>query len=306
MGAGPQDLLLEEAVVVQVQSFSYRPLVGAHTLIATDDPAKFMAAPIGRCFVGPTFAIWCAAPDLQGSMIWGALDERTIQDMMEVGTFIHRPEISRRRRGLSDCRALERADADVLLGFITSARDRVAEWTAGLERQALLVPDGVGGILISGALPLAGVGHSLHVAHELDTALTYLDHPAAAAAHAAATSIVATMRGRSALVSRLRAHLGQNLHAATIERSASALRMSTRTLQRELHQLATSFSDELRRVRIATAELLLAQTDLKIEAIATQVGFGTASRMSATLRRELNVTASELRAERHSKKIAAR
>ena len=82
--------------------------------------------------------------------------------------------------------------------------------------------------------------------------------------------------------------------------------MSTRTLQRELHQLATSFSDELRRVRIATAELLLAQTDLKIEAIATQVGFGTASRMSATLRRELNVTASELRAERHSKKIAAR
>jgi transcriptional regulator GlxA family with amidase domain len=84
----------------------------------------------------------------------------------------------------------------------------------------------------------------------------------------------------------------------TIDVVATALGMSTRTLQRELRRLDTSFSDELRRVRIAAAEALLVLTDLKIDAIATQVGFGTASRMSASLRRERNLTASELRARR--------
>ena len=74
--------------------------------------------------------------------------------------------------------------------------------------------------------------------------------------------------------------------------------MSTRTLQRELTRLDTSFRDELLRIRIATAQTLLAHTDQKIEAIAIQIGFGTASRMSAWLRRELNRTASELRSER--------
>ncbi|HET9992616.1 MAG TPA: helix-turn-helix transcriptional regulator [Kofleriaceae bacterium] len=267
-------------------------------LIATTDPSEFTAAPIGRCFVGPSFAIWCASPELQGSILWGALEERSIRDMMTVGQFIHHRAIAPRRRSISDCRHLERAAADVLLGFVTSARADVASWTHGLERQALIVPSGVGGILISGALPMTGIAHAMRVVHELDEALAFVDHPAAETAHAAASSIVAARRGPSVLLSRLRAQLGREHRATSIERSAAALGMSTRTLQRELHELGTSYSSELRRARIAVAEMLLVQTDRKIESIAAQVGFGTASRMSASLRRELNVTASELRAAR--------
>jgi AraC-like DNA-binding protein len=267
-------------------------------LIATDDAAEFAAAPIGRCFVGPTFATWCFAPDLQGSFVWGKLDARSIADMMKIGEFIHRPDISRRRRAISDCRELERADADVLLGFVASARDHVSSWSFGLERQALLVPAGLGGMMISGVLPLTGVEHPLRVMHDLDEALAFIAHPAAAIAHAAAARIVDAHRGPSVLLARLRAQLARDLATTTIERSAAALGLSTRTLQRELSALATSYSSELRHARITAAERLLVQTDLKIEAIAAQVGFGTASRMSASLRRELHVTASELRAER--------
>jgi AraC-like DNA-binding protein len=276
-------------------------------LIATSDPDEFAASPIGRCLVRPTFAIWCAAPDLHGSILWGSLDERSIREMMSVGSFIHHPDMAARRRGLTDLRDVEHADANVLLGFASSAREQVDGWTMGLERQVLIVPPGLGGMMMSGALPLAGIEHPLKIAHDLEAALAFVDHPVARSAYAAAAAIVRATRGRSALIDRVRAQLRADLDGATIESCASGLGMSRRTLQRELQSLATSFSDELRKLRIATAEALLAHTDIKIDAIAVQVGFGTASRMSAMLRRERNRTASELRAERQSStKIAAR
>ena len=273
-------------------------------LVPTYDREEFVASPIGRCIVRPTFATWCAAPDLHGSILWGALDERSVREMMSLGAFIHHRDIAPCRRGLTDLRDIEHADANVLLGFASAARDQVTDWATGLERQVLIVPTGLGGMMMSGALPLAGVEHPLRIAHDLATAFAFVDHPGAQAAHAAATAIVTATRGRAALVGRVRAQLHSDLSGATIERCAVGLGMSRRTLQRELQGLDTSFSDELRRVRIATAEALLVHTDLKIDAIALQVGFGTASRMSAVLRREMNLTASELRAERRTKAAA--
>jgi AraC-like DNA-binding protein len=269
-------------------------------LVPTYDREEFVASPIGRCIVRPTFATWCAAPDLQGSILWGALDERSIREMMTIGAFIHHPAIAASRRVITDLRDIENADANVLLGFASSARDHVSRWASGLERQALIVPTGLAGMMMSGTLPLAGVDHPLRIAHDVDTAVEFIDHPLARAAHAAAIAIVTATRGRSALIGRVRAQLRSDLSGATIESCATALGMSRRTLQRELRSLDTSFSEELRRVRIATAEALLVHTDLKIDAIAIQVGFGTASRMSAMLRRAMNLTASELRTERRS------
>jgi AraC-like DNA-binding protein len=265
-------------------------------LVATDDPAEFLAAPIGRCVVAPNFAIWCASPDLQGTIVWGTLDEACVRQMMAIGGFIHRPEIAARRRVLVDCRDLERIDADVLLGFTALARERVPAWQGGLERQAIIVPAGLIGILVAGAMPSIGVGHPLRFAQDVDDALAFVDHAGARTAHAQATELAEGVRGRSALLYRLRAEIGRALADTTVDRCAAALAMSTRTLQRELERLETSFSDELRRVRIAAAETLLVHTGVKIDAIASQVGFGTASRMSAVLRRELDLTAGELRA----------
>ena len=264
--------------------------------IATDDPAEFASAPVGRCIIGPTYLIWCDSPELQGAIVWGELDERAVRDMLAIGKFVHHPEIAERRRVLVDCRDLLRIDADLLLGFTEMARERVTTWSGGLERQAILVPTGLGGILIAGALPSVGAVHPLRFTHDVAAALEFVDHPAASEAHHAAMAIAAAVRGPSTLLFRVRAHLGRDLSEATVESVAVALGTSTRTLQRDLGRLDTSFRDELRRARIAAAEVLLVHSDLKIDAIATQVGFGTASRMTASLRRELNVTASALRA----------
>src|SRR5262245_65072455 len=120
-------------------------------MLVTHDPEEFAAAPIGRCIAGASFLIWCYAPDLQGSVVWGTHDERSIREMMAVGRFIHHADIAPRRRAIADCREVERIDADVLLGFTAMARERLETWTAKLERQALLVPAGLEGILLAGA-----------------------------------------------------------------------------------------------------------------------------------------------------------
>jgi AraC-like DNA-binding protein len=265
-------------------------------LVSVDGIDEFIADPWGRYIARPTFLVWCRSPDLQGALIWGDLDQPSMRDMMAVGAWVHRPDVSRRRRVLVDCSGVQRVDADVLLGFAQLARDRVPVWSTGIERHAIVVPAGLGGILIGGALPSVGVSHPVRFTHDLEAAIAYVDHPLARASHDEAAAAAVAARGRSALLFRLRGELGRELTTATVERAAAALGMSVRTLQRELGRLGTSFSDELRGVRIAAAETLLVHSDLKIEAIATQVGFGTASRMSAMLRRELDVTASALRA----------
>ena len=265
-------------------------------LVPVDGIEEFIAAPWGRYIARSTFLIWCRSPELQGALIWGDLDQASMRDMMAVGAWVHRPDVSKRRRVLVDCSGVQRVDADVLLGFAQLARDRVPVWSTGIERHAIVVPSGLGGILVGGALPSVGASHPVRFTHDLEAALAYVDHPQARPSHEHASEMATAARGRSALLFRLRAELGRALASSTVESSAAALGMSVRTLQRELGRLGTSFSDELRSVRIAAAEALLVHSDLKIEAIATQVGFGTASRMSAMLRRELDVTASALRA----------
>ncbi|MCE9571873.1 MAG: helix-turn-helix transcriptional regulator [Deltaproteobacteria bacterium] len=262
----------------------------------THDVRAILAAPIGRCLVTPGFVVWCHAPDLAGVVLWGTPDERALTDMMAACALVHHPRIVKRRRALIDCSAVEHIDADVLVGFSAQARGWVATWERDVARHAVMIPSGWGGIVMAGALTAAGASHPIRITEDRATAYAFLEHPAAAAAHAAASQIADAVRGGSGLVHRLRVHVARELATATAASAAQALGMSTRKLQRALARIGTSFSDELRRVRIMQAETLLVHSELKIEAISTRVGFGTASRLSAALRRERHVTASELRA----------
>ncbi|MCE9576971.1 MAG: hypothetical protein K8W52_27745 [Deltaproteobacteria bacterium] len=235
---------------------------------------ELCADPIGRCLIGSTFALWCAAPDLSGTILWGAPDERDGRALLAAMAFVEHPAVARERCALFDCRAVERVDGEALLEFTRHARERMAEWSPRTRRQAVLVPDGLAGILFTGALATLAPSHPCRVATELEAALAFLDHPLAAAAHAAASAHAEAVRGHAALLGRLRLVLAPRLVEATVESCAAALGLSARTLQRELHRLGTSFSDELRRARVAAADELLRFTDAKIESTTVFCGAG--------------------------------
>jgi AraC-like DNA-binding protein len=271
---------------------------GSSRLVATYDPDEFAASPVGRCIVGATFALWCHSPELQGAILWGVLDERTLGEMTRIAALAHPVSSGGRRRLLVDCRDVERVEVEMLLSL--NARPLGPAWTTAVDRPAVIVPASLVGILIAGALRTIAPSAPIQVTQDPDHAIAFVDHPAAHKAFALAARIVGLSRGRATLLSRLRVQLSRDLVGASVETSATALALSRRTLQRELRRHNTSFSDELRRARVAAAEALLVYTDLELETISARVGFASAESMSATLHAESHVTASELRARRTS------
>jgi AraC-like DNA-binding protein len=274
-------------------------------MLSLASPAEFLASPIGRYTAGRTFAVWCHAPELTGTMMWGTPDDRDIREMVEVLDFVHHADISPARRALVDCSGVERIDADTAMVFSELARTRVAGWSSRTGRHAIVVPRGLAGILAAGSWVSVSPAHPVRFVHRVEEAFAFLAHPDAPAVHAEACTIVDAARGRDALLGRLRAHLAREMVNPSMPDCASALGMSARTMQRELARLRTSFSDELRRVRVTAASELLELSDLKIESIAARVGFGSASRLSAMVRRERNATPSEVREAARARRDAA-
>jgi AraC-like DNA-binding protein len=259
---------------------------------------EFLAAPIGRYVVGRTFVGWCAARDLAGTTQWGEPSEDDVRAMLALMDVVRHPQIAPTGCLLMDCRAIERVAPDVLMRYIEQARDSAPQWAPRITRQAVIIPDGLRGLLLAAPMPLIAPTYPFRFAVDLESALEFLAHPEARAACAEIDAVVIAARGTPVLLRRLQAVLVHDLGDATVERCASALATSTRSLQRDLRTLETSFSRELRRARVAAAAELLKMSDIKIDAIARRLGFGTASRMSSVLRRDLGVSASELRARR--------
>ena len=262
------------------------------------DIAEFLRAPLGCAVAGPSFLIWCHGPALAGSIQWGAPDARDVASMMDALEFIRHPSLAEQGAVLMDCRAIERVDAEVLVGFTQLARERLPRWAPRIRRQAVVVPDGVAGILLAGALPLLGPAYPFRFVSDLASAFAFVEHPDAPAAYEDAAALATTARGSADLLGRLRAGLARDPAGATVDDAAAALGLSARSLQRELREHGTSFTDELRRVRAIAADELLRLSDLKIEVIAARVGFGSSARLNAALRRELGASAAQIRARK--------
>ncbi len=91
--------------------------------------------------------------------------------------------------------------------------------------------------------------------------------------------------GTPPLLFRLRALLDRHPADATVESAAQQLSLSTRSLQRRLIEAKTSFRAELLAARLRKAQRLLAATDLKITAVALDVGCASSQHLSAMFRK---------------------
>jgi AraC-like DNA-binding protein len=205
---------------------------------------------------------------------------------------------------LMDYRAVERLDPEVLIRYGELVSAHLVAWGPRVDRLVAILPGGLPGILIAGAVPSLqpafseALNRPIRFLSDAESALAYLDRADAREALDETQQMIAESRGKAALIDRLRAQLAREPADASLQGIARVLGTSPRSLQRELRLLGTSFSDELRRVRVSTAADLLLHSDGKIDAIAVRVGLGTASRMSAVFRREVGLTPTELRARR--------
>jgi AraC-like DNA-binding protein len=93
----------------------------------------------------------------------------------------------------------------------------------------------------------------------------------------------------------LRAHLEQR-HAWSAFEVARRFGMSQRTLQRRLHELGTSFQQEINAAHLRIAKRLMQETDNPLKWIAIESGYASLQHFSASFRARVGLSPSAWRA----------
>jgi AraC-like DNA-binding protein len=253
--------------------------------------ADFLTDPIGHYVAGRSYVAWACSPKLVGRAYFGRVDVADHAGLEQLSELYKNPGLAPPYRALIDGSRLEALDAR---GYGLLAR-YVAHWpemAPKVERVAIVRPSGLASAVSAGIF---------HETVRPTTQAALFETPAEAHAwlelsadEVAAIDTAVRAADIPPLVRELRRYLADHLHDAALEAAARALASSPRTLQRALAERDTSFRAELDLARVAAAELLL-DTDMKIEAIASEVGCKSTSVFYDLFRRVVGVTPQQFR-----------
>jgi AraC-like DNA-binding protein len=257
-------------------------------------PHDFAGEPAARSFAGRCFCYWQDGTRAFGTIMWGRPLEADIEAMIpffELGTD---PRFEG-HASFVDCRALESIDVlafGKLLGYLVSRRHA---WGPNVGRQAILHPDGVVGVMVSGALHVARPPYPFACfAGDGADAFAWCEVPDL---HEPVEVLRASLVERPEITRRVHALLQERGLVGSAE-VARALGLSQRTLQRRLGDEGTTFREERDRYLSGEIERLLSGTELDLDAIAAEVGLSSASHLVAHFRATHGTTPGAWRAER--------
>lgn len=257
---------------------------------------ELMAAPIGSYLAGRSFVVWVQSPERLGAFHFGPLDSG---DHAALATLFPLPasaHLAPRYDLMHDLGAVEdfdRTSFDFFEAFLARFVDAVAQRTRKL---AVVRPRGLAGAAFTGLFHEWVVPRfDAKLCFDRREALAWLDPPATARREL--DEVYDTCLQPSLLLT-VRELIANDLSSATLESIAQAMSLTPRTLQRQLAELDTCFRDELARARIRVAEVMLLDRDDKIEAIAVQLGFSSASAFSAMFKKVAGEYPGEFRARR--------
>jgi AraC-like DNA-binding protein len=262
--------------------------------------AAFAADPIGRYWLGNTAIVWCADATTCGTLGWGQTTDADAAELIQALELAFHPALVQ-FDVFMDNREVAHVDWNAYARVFAYVRERLPDWRTKIRKQAVVMPDNPAGAALSGMGPMLGITYPLQFAATVDDALAWMGWTpgsVGAAAVAEIAAVAAEARAVPATVRRMRTWLEGALEGATIDAAAEALATAPRSLQRELAEAGTSFSDELVAARVRVAAQLLIATDDKVEAIARAVGYATASRLAEAFRKLLGETPAEYRAKR--------
>nr|WP_224247566.1 helix-turn-helix transcriptional regulator [Hyalangium gracile] len=190
-------------------------------------------------------------------------------------------------RSLVDLRRLESPDPSAFGLFVNYMRQREEDFATSVQRQALVRPEGIIGAVVGGFYSLLSPRYPSRVFTDSSEALSWLgvQEAKAAALQAELNQLVVEATGQSPLLLQLHRVLRPRLVEASLTDTAREMGMSERTLQRRLKEAGTSFQAELNAVQVRTAQQLLLETDMKLTAVAVEVGCASLQHFSSLFRK---------------------
>ena len=250
--------------------------------------------PIGRYLLGEQSLVWCAHPRLAGTVVWGRAEEAEVRRVTRAWDYESRFEVP--YDSVVDLQHLTGVDPGAFACVTENMMARLPRLAAAVRRQALVRPPGLPGAIVAGFYPTLQPGHAWSHFTDDTAAFAWLASPEATAAGEEVRQIVAQAREGRPLLGRVRQALRSG--AISLAKVASELRVSPRALQRALEAAGSNFRSEVRQARVDRACGLLVDSDLKLEAVAKEVGCGSASAFVTFFRRATGESPGAYR-ERH-------
>jgi AraC-like DNA-binding protein len=240
-----------------------------------DSVDAFIAAPVGRYVVLRTCVAWVESPSLGGAIGWGRPDADATRENLASFHALWAPGMAPRVTLVLDGGRLDAVLPEsiaILVGWAAEHRlqlmDRVAV-------QVGVIPEGIAGFALAGILSTFDAAHAYRVVQSSHEAMRRAlpDEPVRAAALGAELdAVVVRAIGTPPELAELGRLVRQRAASLTVDQAASALAVSSRSLQRLLRSCGTTFQEELRRGRHEAASELLATTDAKVAVVASRVG----------------------------------
>jgi AraC-like DNA-binding protein len=252
---------------------------------SADGVDDYLRDPHGRYLVGDGFLHWYASADLCGFIVWKRAEEPLVRRLIEVLDVERTP--SAPHASLVDLRQLGFADPSAFALFVNYMKQREKDFAVSVKRQALVRPEGIIGAVVGGFYNLVSPSYPSQVFTDSTEALAWLGVPEARAASLLQelNHLVAEATGQSPLLQQLHRVLRPRLADASLADTAREMGMSERTLQRRLREAGTSFQTELNKAQVKTAQQLLLETDMKLTAVAVEVGCASLQHFSSLFRK---------------------
>jgi AraC-like DNA-binding protein len=262
---------------------------------SVDRYEDLLRAPLGRCFAGRQVLVWCPDSSLLGVSLWGSPGADDVALLVALLDFPHHPSLAGGCDVVFDARHLERLEGEVFDAYVAALQKRRAALAARVRRQALLRPAGMVGAVIAGAVPVTEAPAPWAVFTELAPALAWLQRADGDELAARLQQLLSPQVHGDPLLARLHAVLRGGGLRLTLDGAARRLGLGPRTLQRLLAARDTQFRTELGQARAAAAARLLAESDLRVEAIARRVGCCSGEHLATLLHRQHGTAPSALR-----------
>lgn len=241
---------------------------------ATDDD-DFIAAPVGRYLTGDGFVVWCVDSRFGGSALGSNLGPVAAARLFALAK---RRAASGPTSLVSDLSRLTVPTPEVFASLLEHASADVSRLDAQLVRHALIVSPSLGGLASGGLMALAGATHSLRPFTDARAAFAWAsDRADSDSIERTVDALVTAHFEQGDLGVKLRHLIREQLPNASLATVAEAMKISTRSLQRELGRAGLSFRVVLGEVRLQRARELVVESEDKVEAIALAVGYDSPS-----------------------------
>nr|WP_217911147.1 helix-turn-helix transcriptional regulator [Myxococcus sp. AM011] len=239
-----------------------------------------------------------------GFILWGRPAEAHVRRLVHVLDVELAPAAP--HASLVDARRLEAADPAAFAVLVKYMQAREKSFSTSVQRQALVRPEGVAGAVVGGFYTLLTGAYPSKVFTDPANALAWLGQPEGRAAPLLSklNDLVAEATGQSPLLRELHQAMRGKLPDINLSDVAREMGMSERTLQRRLKEAGTSFQAELNSVQVRMAQALLLETDMKLTAVAVEVGCASLQHFSSLFRKLVGDSPSSWR-ERQQGKASA-